>query len=118
MTAMTPDALTFVEEFADETAADSELQFQYLDRYRKVPVGPSVTLVFENAKTLNFRVHEVQTLQRVYPPATVRRMLDWYASLLPAADRVSAAVQVRRPGRRPSAGLNGLADAIAEGRIG
>jgi hypothetical protein len=117
MTAMTPDALTFVEEFADETAADSELQFQYLDRYRKVPVGPSVTLVFENAKTLNFRVHEVQTLRRVYPPATVRRMLDWYASLLPAEDRVSAAVQVRRPGRRPSPGLNDLADAVAEGCI-
>ena len=117
MTAMTPDALTFVEEFADDTATESELQFQYLDRYRKVPVGPSVSLVFENARTLSFRIREVQTLRRVYPPVTVRRMLDWYASLMPSAERISAAVSVRRPGRRPSRGLNGLADSVADGRI-
>src|SRR5262245_19461156 len=97
-----------VDEFADNPATESELQYQYLDRFRRVSIGPSVSLVFENAKTLNFRVHEVQTLQRVYPPAAIRRMLDWYESLLPGPDRISAAVSVRRPGRRPTAGLNGL----------
>src|SRR5262245_16680 len=117
MPVMTPEALTLIDEFADNPAAESELQLQFIDRYRKVTVGPSVSLVFENARTLNFRIHEVQTLQRIYPPVMVRRMLDWYSSLMPQSDRISAAVSVRRPGRRPTAGLNGLADAIADGRI-
>lgn len=117
MTAMTADAFPVVEELLDNPAAESELQYQYLDRTRKLPVGPSVSLVFENAKTLNFRVREVQSLSRVHGPATVRRMMDWYMSLMPSAERISAAVTVRRPGRRPTPGLNGLADAIAAGRI-
>ena len=117
MTAITTEPLTFVEEFTENPAAESELQFQYLDRYRKVPVGPSVSLAFENANTLAFRIQEVQKLSRVESPAYIQRMLGWYSSLMPGADRLCAAVSVRRPGRRPTAGLNGLADAVAEGRI-
>ncbi len=117
MTAMTAEAMTFVEEFADQGAVESELLYQYLDRYRKVPVGPSVSLAFENANTLAFRVTEVQKLRRVYPAATVQRMLGFYASLLPGPFRLCAAVSVRRPGRRPTAGLNTLGDAVTEGTI-
>jgi hypothetical protein len=44
-------------------------------------------------------------------------MLGWYQGLMPAADRISALVSVRIPGRRPSAGFNGLAASVADGRI-
>lgn len=117
MTVMTADAFPVVEELLDNPAAESELLYQYLDRVRKVPVGPSVSFVFENARTLNFRVREVQSLQRVYGVSTVRRMLDWYMSLMPSRGRISASVLVRRPGRRPTPGMNDLASAIAAGRI-
>ncbi|CAN5499914.1 hypothetical protein BH11PLA2_BH11PLA2_03440 [soil metagenome] len=117
MTATLPEASDFVDEFAENSAYESGQQYEYLDHCRRIAVGPSVSLVFENHKTLSFRVREVEKLSRVYPPASVRRMLDWYAGLLPDSHRLTAAVTVRRPGRRPNPGLNGLADAISAGQI-
>jgi len=112
---MTFVASPFVENFV--STAESEQLFDYLDRCRKVQAGPSVSLSFENAQTLSFRVQEVQKLRRAYPLATIQRMLGFYASLLPSAERLCAAVSVRRPGARPTPGLNGLGAAVIEGVI-
>lgn len=117
MTATTAHEISEWDELVDRGSAMAEMQQDYIDRYRKVPIGPSVTAVFENAQTLAFRVREVQRLRRSEAPATVQRMLGWYSNLMPSCERLCAAVRVGRPGRRTTSGLQALGDRIADGRI-
>jgi hypothetical protein len=91
---------------------------EYLDRCRRVRVGPAVTLVFENRLTLWFRVQELARVARLTAPSLVQRELDWYARLLPGDDRVRAAVWVAEPGRRPTKAVETIRRAVANGRIG
>lgn len=105
------------DEFTADPAADYEQQSRYLDRCRRVRVGPAVALVFENPRTLAFRVRELEHLARLTGPDGVRPALDWYARLLPAPGVLVATLQVRAPGRRPSDRLNALARRVAAGAI-
>jgi hypothetical protein len=111
-TATMTEATDSLDDLLDNPAYESEVQSHYLDRYRKVPVGPSLTLLFENARTLRFRIREARSLG-----SSGRPLLAWYASLKPREDRICASVLVRRPGRRPTPGLFDLGDAIREGTI-
>jgi hypothetical protein len=117
MTRTASSSFTFADEIGDNSPFAAGQQFDYLDRCRKVVVGPSVSLVFENHQTLSFRIREVEGLSRHYPPMQVRKMLAWYEGLMPGRDRLTASVSVRRPGRRPLPGLNTLAASIAAGSI-
>jgi len=107
----------FTDEFVADPAVEYEQQSHYLDRCRRVRVGPAVTLVFENRRTLAFRVRELRSLARRTGPATVSRELDWYSGLLPGPGHLLAALAVREPGSRPSDRLNALARRVAAGRI-
>ena len=64
MRALTPDDLLPLEEYAGRRREFFEAQCRYLDRYRRVRVGPRATLLFENRQTLWFRVQEVLRLAR------------------------------------------------------
>ncbi len=44
--------------------ASVEGHYRYLDRYRRVRVGPAVTVVFENQQTMWFRVQELAQVAR------------------------------------------------------
>jgi len=99
----------------DDGAAASP---EYLDRCRRVRVGPAVTLVFENRQTLWFRVQELARVARLTAPSLVKRELDWYARLLPGDECVRAAVWVAEPGRRPTKAIEMVRRAVAQGRIG
>src|SRR5262245_60467536 len=85
----------------------------YLDRCRRVRVGPAVTLVFENQQTLWFRIQELARLARLTTPSLVKRELDWYTRLLPGDDRIRAAVWVAEPGRRPTKAVETIRRAVA-----
>jgi hypothetical protein len=76
-----------------------------------------VTFVFENRRTLAFRVRELEQVARRTTPHAVRRELDWYARLLPAPGELLATLLVRQPGRRPTDRLNALARAVAGGQF-
>ena len=67
---------------------------RYLDRYRRVRVGPRLTLVFENRQTLWFRVQEVLRVARLTDPVRVRQELELYNRLLPGRDRLQAALLI------------------------
>ena len=54
-----------LEEFAAKRREFASAHRRYLDRYRRVRLGPSLTLVFENRQTLWFRVQEVLRLTRM-----------------------------------------------------
>jgi len=94
MRALTPDDLLPLEEYAGRRREFFESQCRYLDRYRRVRVGPCATLLFENRQTLWFRVQEVLRVARLADPVRVRQELDLYNRLLPGPHRLHAALLI------------------------
>jgi hypothetical protein len=92
MEALGIDDLLPLEEFAARRREFLAAHLRYLDRYRRVRVGPSMTLVFENRQTLWFRVQEVLRVARLAEPARVLQELDLHNRLLPGRDRLQAAL--------------------------
>lgn len=70
---------------------------RYLERYRRVRVGPKLTLIFENRQTLWFRFHEILRAARLSDPRLVQSELDRLNSLLPGAGRLHAALHLDLP---------------------
>jgi hypothetical protein len=70
-------------------------------RVRRLAVGPSVTIVFEDRETLRFQVQEMLWVERIAEPERVQHELDVYNELMPAARELSATlfVEITEPGR-------------------
>ena len=68
---------------------------------RRLEVGPSVMLLFEDRETLRFQVQEMLWVERISAPAQVQHELDVYGELLPGPGELSATlmVQITEPGR-------------------
>lgn len=94
MDALTLDDLVSLEEFAGKRGEFFHAHLRYLDRYRRIRIGPRLTLVFENRQTLWFRVQEVVRVARLAEPSRVQQQLDLHNRLLPARDRLQAALVV------------------------
>ena len=86
-----------LEEFAGKRREFASAHRRYLDRYRRVRLGPSLTLVFENRQTLWFRVQEVLRLTRLSEKRFVEQQLEVYNRLLPGRDRLQAALLIAAP---------------------
>jgi hypothetical protein len=94
MQPLTPEDLLPLEEFAARRRDLFEAQCRYLDRYRRVRVGPRASLVFENRQTLWFRVQDVLRVARLTDPVRVQHELDVYNRLLPGPNRLHAALLI------------------------
>jgi hypothetical protein len=94
MRPLTLDDLLPLEEYAGRRREFFASQQRYLDRYRRVRVGPRLTLVFENRQTLWFRVQELLRVARLAEPARVQQELDLYNRLLPGRDKLQGALLI------------------------
>ncbi len=94
MRPLTPDDLLPLEEFAGQRRQHFEAHRRYVDRYRRVRLGPRLALVFENRQTLWFRVQEVLRVARLADPLRVREELAVYNRLLPGRGRLQAALLI------------------------
>src|SRR5438552_14595951 len=92
MRPLTLDDILPLEEYAARRREFFESISRYLDRYRRVRIGPRVTLLFENRQTLWFRVQELLRIARLAEPARVQQQLDLHNRLLPGRDRLQAAL--------------------------
>lgn len=90
MNGLTPDDLLPLDEYLARRRELFDAHQRYVDRYRRVRVGPVATLVFENRQTLWFRVHEVMRIARLAEPARVAQELAVYNTLLPGPDQLHA----------------------------
>jgi hypothetical protein len=90
MRPLTLDDLLPLEEYAPRRLEFFETLERYLDRYRRVRVGPQATLLFENRQTLWFRVQELLRIARLAEPLRVQQELDIYNRMLPARDCLQA----------------------------
>lgn len=94
MKGLTLDDLLPLEEYAPRRKEFFHAHGRYLDQYRRVRVGPQVTLLFENRQTLWFRVQEVLRIARLEEPGRVQQELDVFNRLLPAQSRLQAALVI------------------------
>jgi hypothetical protein len=94
MRPFTLDDLLPLAEFAARRREFFDSLARYLDRYRRVRIGPRLTLVFENRQTLWFRVQELIRVTRLSDPARLGEELAIYNRLLPGPDLLQAALLV------------------------
>ncbi len=94
MRPLTLDDLLPLKEYAGRRREFFESLGRYLDRYRRVRLGPGLTLVFENRQTLWFRVQELLRIARLTDPERVQEELNLYNRLLPGRDRLQAALLI------------------------
>jgi hypothetical protein len=114
MKALTLDDLLPLEEFASRRREFFAAHGRYLDRYRRVRIGSTVTLLFENRQTLWFRLQEVLRVARLSEPARVQQELDLYNRLLPRRNRLQAALILKVDDRRLSEELAAWQDLHGE----
>ena len=113
-------ALPQLHEVVDRRPDDdvlAEEHFRYLRDQRRVMIGSAVSVVFENGRTLWFRLQELAQVARRTGSSPLRSELEWYSRLLPTDGLLRAAVRVGLPGRRTSKELEPLRQAVAAGTI-
>lgn len=94
MLPLTVDDLLPLEEYATRRKEFFDAHRRYMDRYRRVRVGPRLTLVFENRQTLWFRVQEVIRIARLADAREVQLELNLYNRLLPTTNLLQAALLI------------------------
>ncbi|MBI3822966.1 MAG: DUF3501 family protein [Planctomycetes bacterium] len=94
MLPLTVDDLLPLEEYAPRRKEFFDAQRRYVDRYRRVRIGPKLTLIFENRQTLWFRVQEVIRIARLADSQEVGRELSLYNRLLPTRNLLQAALLI------------------------
>src|SRR5437762_8305879 len=97
MKPLTQDDLIPLEEYVGRRREFFESHRRYLDKYRRIRIGPRLTLLFENRQTLWFRVQEIVRVARLTEPGRLRAELDVYNELLPARDHLQAALIIEIP---------------------
>src|SRR6516225_7001365 len=94
MEPLTPDDLLPLDEFAGRRRELFDSHVRYLDRYRRVRIGPRATLVFENRQTAWFRAQEVLRIARLSEAELVQQELGIVNRLLPGRNRLQAALLI------------------------
>jgi hypothetical protein len=101
MTPLSLDDLVPLEEYAGRRREFFESHCRYLDRYRRLRIGPAATLLFENRQTLWFRVQEVLRIARLAEVRRVQQELDLFNRLLPGPGQLQAALLIDVPDATP-----------------
>src|SRR5437762_1670978 len=94
MKPLTQDDLIPLEEYVGRRREFFESHRRYLDHYRRVRLGPRLTLLFENRQTLWFRVQELLRIARLSDAVLVRAELDLHNRLLPGRNVLQASLQI------------------------
>ena len=70
-----------------------------LKKTRRVPVGPVVTLVFENRDTIRFQIQEMARAERLFSDEAIQVELDTYNPLIPEPGELSASLYIELTSR-------------------
>ncbi|HMJ15054.1 MAG TPA: DUF3501 family protein [Polyangiaceae bacterium] len=68
-------------------------------RARRMPLGPNMTVLFENRDTVLFQIQEMLRTERISVEAQIQHELETYNQLVPGADELSATVFIEYPER-------------------
>jgi len=72
-----------------------------LKKRRRVPIGPNITLVFENHNTVFFQIQEMIRTERIVDKRAIQHEIDTYNQLLPESSELAATffIELKDPGR-------------------
>ena len=59
-------------------------------KFRRISLGPNVTMVFENKKTLTFQIQEIMRAERLVHESQIQNEIDVYSSIMPMENELSA----------------------------
>ena len=90
-----PNAKLTIDDIADLRAYErerEEFRQQVIDlkKRRRVPVGPYVTLLFENRDTIRFQVQEMARVEKIISDVGIQSELDTYNPLIPEPGTLAA----------------------------
>lgn len=94
MRPLTLDDLLPLGDFAGQRRELFAAHCRYLDRYRRVRIGPSLTLLFENRQTLWFRVQDLFRIARLAEENRIQEELTVYNRLLPTRNQLQASLLI------------------------
>lgn len=97
-----------LEDFESQRQTLFEKHVRYLERHRKIRIGPSWILIFENRQTLWFRVQEVLRLTKASTPKLILNELAIYNRLLPEQNFLQAALVFNPTSMSPKNPLKNL----------
>jgi hypothetical protein len=97
MQPLTPDDLLPLAEYAPRREEFFQAHRRYCDLYRRVRVGPSAALLFENRQTLWFRIQEILRVTQLRDPKWVQQELAIVNRLLPRANQLQAGLILNDP---------------------
>lgn len=66
-------------------------------RARRLPLGPHVTLLFEDRLTVQYQVQEMLRIERLFEPAAIQAELDAYNPLVPGGGDLRATMLIEYP---------------------
>jgi hypothetical protein len=106
MVPLTVDDLLPLEEYASRRREFFDSHRRYIDRYRRIHIGPRLTLIFENRQTLWYRVQEVVRIARLAKRCDLEQELNLYNRLLPGTNLLQAALLIEIDESRFSAEMS------------
>jgi hypothetical protein len=68
-----------------------------LKKLRRVPLGPSITLLFENRETVIFQIQEMMRVERIVLEDRIEEEIQVYNALIPEKGRLSATMFIEIP---------------------
>jgi hypothetical protein len=113
MSKLTRDDLYSLEKYA-EVRPRFRADVMKHKRDRVVPVGPNVTLHFEDRMTMQYQIQEMLRVERIYEAEGIEDELDAYNPLIPDGSNFKATMMVEfddvEERKRALAGLIGIED--------
>ena len=96
MTALTPDDLYSLEEYA-KIRNDFRAKVMEHKMTRRVPIGPNATLYFEDRLTMQYQIQEMLRIERIFEAAGINDELEAYNPLIPDGSNWKATFMVEFP---------------------
>jgi Protein of unknown function (DUF3501) len=75
-------ALWSLEEYA-EMRSDFKSKVIAHKQDRQLPIGPNATIYFEDSLTIQYQIHEMLRIERIFEAAAIEEELDTYNPLIP-----------------------------------
>lgn len=61
-----------------------------LKKLRRIPVGPIITVTFENRETMRFQIQEMARVEKILSDEAIQHEVDTYNALIPDPGQLSA----------------------------
>ncbi len=88
-------------------------------KIRRVPIGPNLTLYFEDEKTMRYQIQEMLRIEKIFEPEAIQDELDTYNPLIPDGRNWKATMMIEyadiEERRRRLAEMKGIEDTLQIG---